>query len=1056
MSSDTLTWLLTKNTSSFLVKRNGNEFAREKFNLLNRNCRKYSGLASTKAVDISLADKKITLSTKIEKATKKPTKAVNAVPLRKGARGGANTIRANISRNYYRRDLKKAALAKWSRLSTVAKVEKGAYRLQQVSSRRRPSAAVASRLKLVALDLSSAALGSVDHFRGIEVQVCDQSFCSREICNRHQSQFNSRSQLSVGSLMPFLRSLEVESSQELRSSKTLIGSGSTTCDVVISGASVLELHALLNLSSDKASATLVPFSVSAVCYVNDVVAPREGAMVVHGDRVAFGSPHNAFVFELIPHPQMKTVQESIETDNSMDPSGKRAFRKALDTLRGDRKSSIPNASVAASLQSNLQATRNRSTISSTASSMPSLKSKNQLSRFLLEASTDSLLSDYVDRKLKQRNANSSVASYNQSESPSRASNSVRQSREQRNLAEVEKLRLSQRIREVNDVLNGDTTFQESYLSPSSRRSSLWPNETHKSSGRDSVIQADRSDGNDEKDEEDELPAMMEKAASFSQNSVPASLSVSIQTEHSDENDSSSPSQSNNPPKARSFFSKAMELGFNDLARSHSRTIKTERQEAAKTALQQKIISQTIQRKRNEIMTETFVRWKRGLRIQNENRERKGQQLVQVRVALDKLRRDQYFIRWRTFAALSGQVIVCRLDAFQQRCKRRLVRKTWAALCSNYLNSRQLSKLLHRLIARKATVARQSAFRHWQRFKEKSSVRNQLSEVQRVERYKLKIHLARMAIRHHNQRIVQPLLANFFRRWKERLNQRQRQKRLTRMSERHYSQRIEQPLLAKLFRIWIERAGQRRTQRQILHKILVRGASKLTQRALRKWIEVALAVRVTANVIQQSEQQIQQSGERLLNQHNQAQTALKESHAQQLQNLMTMIEKKNQELEKLQRQQRALDLQKVAARKKREHVLRSYFESAVVKCDEQIAQASDQLENLLQSAESDILGARFGAAQLISIVCHQFLVDSILQQKLHNANEYIHLQETVFPFKFNSEDPVHDCVSELSSNDRFLYDMLQQVRTILQFVRLSSPFNVLLFSVLYVYSNSTHH
>ncbi|KAL4151631.1 hypothetical protein PRNP1_008573 [Phytophthora ramorum] len=136
MSSDTLTWLLTKNTSSFLVKRNGNEFAREKYNLLNRNCRKYSGLASTKAVDLSLADKKITLSTKIEKAGKKPSKSNNDVPLRKGARGGAITIRANISRNYYRRDLKKAALAKWSRLSTVAKVEKGVLQKKAIRSRR--------------------------------------------------------------------------------------------------------------------------------------------------------------------------------------------------------------------------------------------------------------------------------------------------------------------------------------------------------------------------------------------------------------------------------------------------------------------------------------------------------------------------------------------------------------------------------------------------------------------------------------------------------------------------------------------------------------------------------------------------------------------------------------------------------------------------------------------------------------------------------------------------------------------------------------------------------
>lgn len=136
MSNDTLTWLLTKNTSSFLVKRNYNEFAKEKFNLLNQNSRKYSGLASAKAVDISLNDKKITLTTKVGKAARKPLKADNEVPLRKGARGGANTIRANISRNYYRRDLKKAALAKWSQLSTVAKVEKGVLKKKTIRSRR--------------------------------------------------------------------------------------------------------------------------------------------------------------------------------------------------------------------------------------------------------------------------------------------------------------------------------------------------------------------------------------------------------------------------------------------------------------------------------------------------------------------------------------------------------------------------------------------------------------------------------------------------------------------------------------------------------------------------------------------------------------------------------------------------------------------------------------------------------------------------------------------------------------------------------------------------------
>ncbi|TMW68576.1 hypothetical protein Poli38472_006044 [Pythium oligandrum] len=136
MSSDTLTWLLTKNTSSFLVKRSGNEFAKEKFNLKNFNSAKFSGFANTKAVDISLDDKKVTLTTKIAKAVRKPVKAENVVPLRKGARAGGNTIRANISRNFYRRDLKKAALARWSRLSTVAKVEKGVLQKKAIRNRR--------------------------------------------------------------------------------------------------------------------------------------------------------------------------------------------------------------------------------------------------------------------------------------------------------------------------------------------------------------------------------------------------------------------------------------------------------------------------------------------------------------------------------------------------------------------------------------------------------------------------------------------------------------------------------------------------------------------------------------------------------------------------------------------------------------------------------------------------------------------------------------------------------------------------------------------------------
>ncbi|KAE8984935.1 hypothetical protein PF010_g21144 [Phytophthora fragariae] len=521
--------------------------------------------------------------------------------------------------------------------------------------------------------------------------------------------------------MPFLRSLEVvDSSLELRSSKTLIGSAAATCDVVVTGDNVLELHALLNLAADKASAKLVPFSTTeaGVCYVNDVVVPREGAVVVHGDRVAFGHPRNVFLFELTPHPQMTAVSSahSIETENSTQhstASANRAFRKALDTLRGDRKTTTPTASVMASIQSNQPAARNRSIISSAGTSAPSVsKSKDPLSKFLLEASTDSLLSDYVERKLKQRQNGSKTRS---SPASVASSSSVRQSREERNLAEVEKLRLSQRIREVNDVLNGDMEFRESCLSPSAKSVSKphWRDGNNRKSIRTSIDE--NGDDDEEEDEDDDLPSMMEKHTS---------------------------------PLAD--------------------------------------------------------------------------------------------------------------------------RRPW-------------------------------------------------TEVTHFEHYHVKL----------------------------------------------------------------------RTQ---------------------------------------TEQHVQQTTERLTSQHDQVQSSMRESHAQQLQKLMELIEEKDQELEKIKRQQRAEILDKAAAKMRWEKDLHSFFESAVVKCDEQIAEASDQLEGLLQRAEDDVLAARFGAAQ--------FLVHCILQQKIFNANEYIRLHEAQLSKLPRgpsppSLDPTDDLVSKLSSNGRFLYDMIQQRLTRLQ-------------------------
>ncbi|KAJ0402034.1 hypothetical protein ATCC90586_010182 [Pythium insidiosum] len=109
--------------------------------------------------------------------------------------------------------------------------------------------------------------------------------------------------------MPTLRATRGGETVELRSAKSLLGSNAATCDIVLpQGPGVLELHALLNLSDDKSSATLVPFAAtptiaggdttSGACFLNGSIVPPEGALVVHGDRLAFGDRGNEFVFGL--------------------------------------------------------------------------------------------------------------------------------------------------------------------------------------------------------------------------------------------------------------------------------------------------------------------------------------------------------------------------------------------------------------------------------------------------------------------------------------------------------------------------------------------------------------------------------------------------------------------------------------------------------------------------------------------------------------------------------------------------------------------------------------
>ncbi|KAK9766469.1 hypothetical protein K7432_004416 [Basidiobolus ranarum] len=114
MSAD-LTWLLVKDNSSFLVKRNGVQFTTEPNNLTNLNSFKNSGLANSKVVGISAnpSGKGVILSTKKQ-----------SVAISGSSRKAAKTVVNVTARSGYRADLRKAALGRLSAILAAQKPKK--------------------------------------------------------------------------------------------------------------------------------------------------------------------------------------------------------------------------------------------------------------------------------------------------------------------------------------------------------------------------------------------------------------------------------------------------------------------------------------------------------------------------------------------------------------------------------------------------------------------------------------------------------------------------------------------------------------------------------------------------------------------------------------------------------------------------------------------------------------------------------------------------------------------------------------------------------------------
>ena len=125
MSSE-LIWNVIRANNSFLKTSNGVTFTKEPNNLTGKNSFKFSGLANQKTVGITVDNKKVVMTTrhggpnKISKAQKKTTLGRRANKQQKGAIAAAKLT----SGSYYRADLSKYALARYTALTKSLQLKK--------------------------------------------------------------------------------------------------------------------------------------------------------------------------------------------------------------------------------------------------------------------------------------------------------------------------------------------------------------------------------------------------------------------------------------------------------------------------------------------------------------------------------------------------------------------------------------------------------------------------------------------------------------------------------------------------------------------------------------------------------------------------------------------------------------------------------------------------------------------------------------------------------------------------------------------------------------------
>ena len=119
-------------------KRSGSvRFSKERGNLTNMSTYKYSGIANSKTIDISATDdNRATLTIKTKKAATSGKGGKSTIALNKDFRRVEKTIKSQATDNYYRADLKNAALAKYTRVYRSNRVAKGVKKTAPVKKGR--------------------------------------------------------------------------------------------------------------------------------------------------------------------------------------------------------------------------------------------------------------------------------------------------------------------------------------------------------------------------------------------------------------------------------------------------------------------------------------------------------------------------------------------------------------------------------------------------------------------------------------------------------------------------------------------------------------------------------------------------------------------------------------------------------------------------------------------------------------------------------------------------------------------------------------------------------